>query len=201
MEMAKIKPPKKKEEPPPIPKFVPLKPDPSLLNAPVRMPGQATATPVTKELDAPPRPAAATVTTAPTPAAPVAPTPVITAAPAPTITPSITSATPTTNNGNRLDQSGTRQASTDSSTSNTSSTATSTDNKSAPQAEEEDDDEYEYYEYDSDEEEEEEEPAPAPAPEPPKVGVSKRSCITDSILLKKIIRAYFGLLLKMTHGI
>ena len=37
--MAKIKPPKKKEEPAPIPKFVPLKPDLALINAPLKPKG------------------------------------------------------------------------------------------------------------------------------------------------------------------
>ena len=84
MEMAKIKPPKKKEEPPPIPKFVPLKPDPSLLNAPVRIPGQATA--------AGAKTAGADVEKSAAPAVPVVTTAAI------TTTPGITTTT-TTNTG------------------------------------------------------------------------------------------------------
>merc|ERR1711963_327512 len=64
MEMAKIKPSKKKEEPPPIPKFVPLKPDLELLNAPL---GQKQATsaaeqPKTENKATPSTPAAAATT-------------------------------------------------------------------------------------------------------------------------------------------
>ncbi len=47
--MSKIKPPKQKEAPPPIPKFVPLKPNPALLNAPVRgEPGATGGPPLNK---------------------------------------------------------------------------------------------------------------------------------------------------------
>ena len=66
--MAKIKPPKKKEEPAPIPKFVPLKPDLALINAPLKPKGdQAQQSTQDK--------APSAVTTPTSPTAPSVPTP------------------------------------------------------------------------------------------------------------------------------
>ena len=70
MEMAKVKPPKQKEAPPPIPKFVPLKPDLALLNAPL---GQKPKPAATEETSATST-GAQTSTTAPIVATPPAPT-------------------------------------------------------------------------------------------------------------------------------
>ena len=68
--MAKVKPPKQKEAPPPIPKFVPLKPDLALLNAPL---GQKPKPAATEETSATST-GAQTSTTAPIVATPPAPT-------------------------------------------------------------------------------------------------------------------------------
>ena len=154
MEMAKIKPPKKKEEPPPIPKFVPLKPNLELLNAPLGQKPAAASTEQPKT-DKPKPPAPA-----PVPAAPA------------TIPTTVPTGGTTAGRLQTERQTSSESSSTESISSSAASSSISDNNKATPaQAEEEDEDEYEYYEYESYEEEEEEEPVPppAPAPQPPKV--------------------------------
>ena len=156
MEMAKIKPPKKKEEPPPIPKFVPLKPNLELLNAPLgQKPAPAAASTEQPKTDKPKPPAPA-----PVPAAPA------------TIPTTVPTGGTTAGRLQTERQTSSESSSTESISSSAASSSISDNNKATPaQAEEEDEDEYEYYEYESYEEEEEEEPVPppAPAPQPPKV--------------------------------
>jgi hypothetical protein len=147
MEMAKVKPPKKKEEPPPIHKFVPLKPNPALLNAPVRGEPGATGGPNANE---PVKKTSVTI-------APIIPSPMI-AAPA-LVPTTVTPATPAPRYGSTTAAPNPRQLSTESSSSATSSENPA--NKASAEAEEEDD-EYEYYEYETDEEEDEAEVPPIP---------------------------------------